>query len=108
MKWLVMCGAILVIVGCSRQQTASTAPTTAATSIDGSRYLLSTEPQGTIDVIKAREEVQDRDDVVVVGRIGGSENPWVDGRAAFSIVDTSLESCLECGSADCPKPWDYC
>ena len=71
-------------------------------------FLLTAEPEGATDVIKVREEAEDQDDVVIVGRIGGSENPWVDGRAAFSIVDSSLKSCLECGSVDCPKPWDYC
>ena len=59
-------------------------------------------------VIKVRQEAKDQTDVVIVGRIGGSENPWVDGRAAFSIVDPSLKSCAEVGLDNCPKPWDYC
>jgi hypothetical protein len=69
---------------------------------------LAVEPDDAVDVIKVREDAEDQDEVVIVGRIGGSENPWVDGRAAFSIVDPSLKSCAECGSHDCPKPWDYC
>ena len=77
-------------------------------AVDGAKFLLATEPNGATDVITVREEAKDQDEVVIVGRIGGSENPWVDGRAAFSIVDPSLKSCLECGSMGCPKPWDYC
>ena len=103
---LAACVALLVVVGCSQENSTTTSPATPAS--DGSKYLLTAEPEGATDVIKLREESQDQDEVVVVGRIGGSENPWIDGRAAFSIVDTSLKSCAECGSDDCPKPWDYC
>jgi hypothetical protein len=76
--------------------------------VDGSKYLLDSEPEGAKGVIRVREEARDQEDVVIVGRIGGSETPWVEGRAAFSIVDPSLKSCAECGADDCPKPWDYC
>ena len=89
------------LVGCSQE-------TQSAPAVDGTKFLLSTEPAGAKDVITAREVARDQDEVVIVGRIGGSENPWVKGRAAFSIVDSSLKSCKECGSHDCPKPWDYC
>ena len=103
---LAACVALLVVVGCSQEN--STTTSSASPAIDGAKYLLAAEPEGATDVIKLREEAQDQDEVVIVGRIGGSENPWIDGRAAFSIVDTSLESCADCGSDDCPKPWDYC
>jgi hypothetical protein len=43
-----------------------------------------------------------------VGRIGGDENPWIDGRAAFSIVDGSLKACSDIPGDKCEKPWDYC
>jgi len=76
--------------------------------VDGSKYLLNSEPDGETGVIKVREEAKDQDDVVIIGRIGGNENPWVDGRAAFLIADPSLKSCAETGCDDCPKPWDYC
>lgn len=47
--------------------------------------------------------------ITVVGRIGGSENPFVAGRAVFTIVDPSLKSCADMGDADhCATPWDYC
>lgn len=102
----------VLFAGCSQEAStpgaSNQANSSPASAVDGSKFLLSAEPDGATDVLKVREEAQDEDDVVIVGRIGGSENPWVDGRAAFSIVDASLESCLECGSADCPKPWDYC
>jgi hypothetical protein len=96
---LVFC---LLLTGCSEPE-----PPTAP-AVDGSKFLLSAEPKDATNVIKAREEFKDQSDVVIIGRIGGSGNPWVDGRAAFSIVDMSLKSCDECGSHNCPKPWDFC
>ena len=97
------------LVGCGREtSTTSTPPSTSASAVDGAKFLLNEEPDGAEDVIKVREAAQDGDDVVIVGRIGGGENPWIEGRAAFSIVDVSLKSCAEVGSDNCPKPWDYC
>ena len=97
---LVSC--LLSLCGCSEEAA------TATTTVDGSKYLLAAEPEGATDVIKLRKEAKNQDEVVIVGRIGGSESPWVAGRAAFSIVDVSLKSCAEIHSDACPKPWDYC
>jgi hypothetical protein len=58
-------------------------------SIDGSKYLLAEEPDGAVGVIAARESVKDGEPVVVVGRIGGAANPWIGGRAAFTLLDAS-------------------
>ena len=76
--------------------------------IDGSKYLLDVEPAEAQDVIGARESVQNDEDVVIVGRIGGSQTPWVEGRAAFSIVDLTLKACSDIPGDECQMPWDYC
>lgn len=103
---------ILPLPGCSKtriEQTVSSQADRAATpNIVGSQFLLSDEPPEAVNVIQALDQAQDQEEILVVGRIGGSAMPWVEGRAAFSIVDLSLKSCAECGSDDCPKPWDYC
>src|SRR5690606_36460413 len=39
---------------------------------------------------------------------GGSRNPWVDGMAAFTLVDRSLPACTDIPGDKCPTPWDYC
>ncbi len=91
--------------GCTQDQTA---PEVSSATSAGSKFLLSAEPQGAEDVIKVRENAGDEEDVVIVGRIGGSENPWIEGRAAFSIVDPSLKACSDIPGDGCPKPWDYC
>jgi hypothetical protein len=72
------------------------------------KYLLTEEPSGAKGVIDARKDARDGDDVVVVGRIGGDVKPWVEGRAAFWIVDGSATSCKEMPGDSCPTPWDYC
>ena len=74
----------------------------------GADYLLSTEPVNPKGVVETREKAQDQEAVVVVGRIGGSQNPWVDGRAAFVIVDLSLQACSDREGDHCLTPWDYC
>ena len=97
---------LFALSGCNQETPPAT--TSPVSSIDGSKYLLKQEPEGGTSVIQVREAAKDQDDVVVVGRIGGSEKPWIEGQAAFTIVDESLKSCNECGSEGCPKPWDYC
>lgn len=73
-----------------------------------SKYLLKEEPTKAAAVIATREKAKDKEDVVVVGRIGGRANPWVKGAAAFSIVDTSLKACSDIPGDKCETPWDYC
>ena len=101
-------------VGCS---SGASAPETAAVtqvaevrhpSPEGEKYRLDAEPAGAQEVIKVRADAADGDEVVVVGRIGGDVNPWIDGRAAFTIVDNSLKACSDIPGDSCPTPWDYC
>ena len=100
---------LLFNVGCG-QNGAPEASSAAATesSIDGSKFVLADEPEGATDVITARAASEDGEEVVLVGRIGGSASPWIDGRAAFSIVDGSLKACSDIPGDKCEKPWDYC
>ena len=105
---VVITGSVLagLLIGCS-QDTKQAKPLSGST-VNRSPFLLSMEPQVATSVIKVRENVSDGDDVVIVGRIGGSENPWIEGRAAFSIVDGSLKACSDIEGDNCPQPWDYC
>ena len=106
---LTVLGCAAVASGCSQDTSTTPATESASTpAVDGSKFLLTEEPAGAADVIKVREEAKDGDEVVLVGRIGGDENPWVDGRAAFTIVDGSLKACSVIPGDQCPKPWDYC
>lgn len=98
--------ACVVVAGCGSSPAGDAA--TSGVSVDGTKYLLTSEPEGGMDVIQVRETAKDKDEVVIVGRIGGSGDPWVKGHAAFSIVDRSLKSCSDIEGDQCPTPWDYC
>jgi hypothetical protein len=103
---------VVAASGCDRSQPASQPSAagggTSSMTAEGAMFLLADEPRGAVDVIKVRETAKDGDEVVIVGRIGGKENPWIDKRAAFSIVDSSLKPCNELPGDTCQTPWDYC
>ena len=104
--WLLLFG---IVVGCSVDK--APAVKKEAPQINSAPYLLAAEPEDGLGVSAARKAVKDQDAVVVIGRIGGSLNPWVDNRVAFQIVDPSLPSCSDCKegeSCSCKTPWDYC
>jgi hypothetical protein len=88
----------LLAAGCERP--GSTAPGDGPGAASG-QYLLAEEPGGAKGVVEVRKAARDGDEVVVVGRIGGSDKPFT-GRASFTIVDPVLEPCEEDG---CGDPW---
>jgi len=107
---ITIAGSILasLLIGCSQEATVPMPSERAMPIVDRSKILLTVDPGAANDVIKVRENSSDGDDVVIVGRIGGSQNPWIEGRAAFSIVDGSLKACSDIEEDNCPTPWDYC
>lgn len=98
--------------GCSQDQinrgNPQALPATQLPPADTAKYRLTAEPAQAADVIAVRKQASDGDDVVILGRIGGSPDPWTKGRAAFSIVDRSLKACSDIPGDSCEKPWDYC
>lgn len=98
----------LAVSGCAEQAAdPSGSPTANTSGVDGADFLLATEPDGAQDVIQVREVSVDADEIVIVGRIGG-DSPWIEDRAAFSIVDNSLRACSDIEGDGCSTPWDYC
>ena len=91
----------MVVVGCQKPA----AKSKEASSEAASEYLLKTEPAGAQEIIAVRANAKNDDEVTLVGRIGGDANPWIEGVAAFSLIDNSPKPCTEDG---CEKPWDYC
>jgi hypothetical protein len=95
--------AVALVAGCGT----SPPPTATSTpSAEGAAYRLATEPAGALGVKEAHADVKDEQAVTLVGRIGGEANPWVEGQAAFVLMDSALKPC----GADegCPTPWDCC
>ena len=99
--------AILLMSGCTDPSAdQASRETTAPPPVDASQYLLTTAPADATAVRASRAVAEDQDSVVITGRIGGSTHPFVEGVAAFTIVDESMPPCPDdCG---CPTPWDYC
>jgi hypothetical protein len=95
---------VAIAVGCSQQPRGPQAPadTTPQVKVDPAQYRLPGEPAETKGVIALRKEAKDGDAVVIVGRVGGSKHPVVNGRAAFTIVDLSLKAC-----DDDPNCYDF-
>ncbi len=93
--WIV----VTSLAGCARSAAEP------ANSKQNNHFLLTAEPEGALDVMDVREQAQDGQSVVVLGRIDGGLKPWIDGRAAFSIMDERVApSCdaTEC-EAGCPQ-----
>lgn len=101
---LVVLFALVGMIGCGGSE--DPAASSAAGPGEGTAFLASSEPAGAVAVGEARKSAKDQQDVVLVGRIGGSEKPFVDGIAAFTIVDPKVPYCHE--DEGCPTPWDYC
>lgn len=92
-------GTLALLVGCADSDVAQNA------NID-SKYVVTTEPADALPVGDARESAENDEQVTVVGLIGGSVEPFVDGLAAFTIVDPKVPYCA--ADEGCPTPWDYC
>ena len=69
---------------------------------------LSAEPADAKPVGEIKKNAAAGQDVVLFGRIGGSRDPFVSGRAMFTLVDRSVPSCTDRHGDGCPTPWDYC
>ena len=106
-KFLTLVGLCLLASGCGSSQVAS-GPESGDSAVAGSssKYVADSEPAGAVPVGEARQSVKDSESVTLVGLIGGSSKPFVDGLAAFTIVDEKVPYCAP--DEGCPTPWDYC
>lgn len=104
------CGAAAVILGACEKGPAPVArggPADASTVLPAGLFL-EAEPAGVVGVLDSKAAVKAGDRVVIRGKIGGSMDPFVGGRAVFTIMDTGVKGCDEMGDDHCPTPWDYC
>lgn len=92
---LAMLVLLVSAIGCARSDPSPSA------SVDP-RYLMSSAPASSIGVLDLKEKGKSGEQVAVTGRIGGGVKPWIEGRAAFLLVDhTAPWPSAECGP-DCP------
>ncbi|EMI53279.1 hypothetical protein [Rhodopirellula sallentina] len=97
---VLIAGMLVFVVGCGAS------PSADRTDEPTSQYLVDAEPSGAVSVGDANASGEDGQPITLVGLIGGSTEPFVDGLAAFTIVDESVPYCAD--EEGCPTPWDYC
>ena len=93
---ILLTAAVLLAVATGCGKVVDSPPTAkASASIDGAQFKLSDEPDGAVGVIAAREGAENGAPLVLVGRVGGTAKPWVEGRAAFTLLDASMSIVAE-------------
>jgi len=106
---LVIC---LIVAACEKKPALPAAPAPAASGSElvlPTGFFLAGTPKEAVEVKDAKPNAKVGDTVTIIGRIGGSREPFVDGRAIFTLVDTRLKACGEGAEEDgCKTPWDYC
>lgn len=123
-KWILAAGAVVlglgVLAGCAgktkteaqgevktgAQAPGSPAPAASTKLPDG--LFVDKAPDGAVDVSKAVSAAKEGETVVVRGRIGGKREPFVEGRAIFTMGDMVLTPCNERPGDECKWPWDFC
>ena len=80
----------------------------AATESLPAELMLKEAPTGAKNVKDVKKEAKEGDEVVLRGRIGGSVEPFIDGRAVVQVADTSMIPCDQKEGDGCKTPWDLC
>lgn len=83
------------------------APAAPASDVPESFYLASAPPSAR-PVGEIVAGAKDGDEVVITGRVGGAKKVFVDGFAAFTLIDAKVLPCGEGSMDECETPWDYC
>jgi hypothetical protein len=95
---------LFLLSGCGGSSTATSSSTAQTPSVAPDPSLvLPQEPAGAKNVAEVREKGKNGEEVVVAGWVGGSLEPIIKGRAAFTMVDLQLPA-PECTT----KPYSYC
>src|SRR5688500_4925441 len=110
---LISAAAILVVVGCRREEEIDATPATTSPSAAGvaplpAGLLVTEAPANAQDVTAVRKDAKDGDAVVIRGKIGGREEPIAKNRAIMTILDPSVTTCDTMPGDACKTPWDAC
>lgn len=101
-----------LFMGCDKQQPASNSngevSLTPSPSGLPAGLFVSAQPANAVTVEEMKSKAKTGDSVVVRGRVGGSAEPFVEGRAVFTLVGSGLKACSDNADDKCSTPWDYC
>ncbi|QOJ17609.1 MAG: hypothetical protein HRU76_08440 [Phycisphaeraceae bacterium] len=97
------------VTGCGSNGGGEGAPVNgaAAATLPDSLFLPAA-PESAPGVADAKTGAAAGQPITLRGRIGGSRTPFVDGRAAFTIVGAGPAACSDTPGDECRTPWDYC
>lgn len=104
----------LAVAGCDKPKpqatgTPGTTPKpTATAAILPTNFFLAAEPAGAKPVDEVKKAAKAGEPIVIRGRVGGSHDPFVSGRAVFTIMSPSVPACSDNPDDHCKTPWDYC
>jgi hypothetical protein len=102
-------GAAVFNAGCDDKPAAQSSPQPAAAAEALPAGLIVTQaPAGAKGVAEVRQSAAEGEEVVLHGRIAGSESPFTEGRAQFQLIDSKIKNCKEMEGDSCPTPWDMC
>ena len=111
MRCLILTVPVLFALAACEQSAPPPAPTpaapVAAVSIPDSLFLASA-PADAKPLEEVKAAAKPGDTVVLRGLVGGSGNPFVDGRAMVTLVGAGLPACGDNPEDACKTPWDYC
>ena len=96
----------LLVAGCGEAESPTTTTTTETTT--PTVWKLDAMPRGAVDVVQAKADAKEGDQIAVVGRIGGRSEPITAESGLFVIMDPAIPSCADNPDDKCAKPWDYC
>ena len=108
---VMMGSTLLVLAGCessSEKKTSGEQVSSHPSAALPAGLILTAAPADAQNVIEAKKKAKTGDDIVVRGKIGGQVKPFVEGRAVFQLVDSSLPTCNMTPGDTCETPWDYC
>ena len=99
----------IALTGCGGDgsTTTATSPTPEKTAA-AQALLLPEAPATPIPIGQARREASPGQEIVVVGKIGGTLDPIADRYASFVIADEDVYFCDEMPDDPCDTPWDAC
>jgi len=83
-------------------------PGAAAAAIPDALYLAARPEGAAASLLELKGKSKVGDSVLFEARVGGREDPFVEGRAIFVVADSALQSCDAIEGDGCKTPWDYC
>jgi hypothetical protein len=99
--------AVSQFAGCSKSPSATEKPSGPHAQLATSMFLAAA-PADSKEVGVAKRDAAEGRTVLLHGRIGGRKDPFVSGRAIFTLADMSLPLCSDNPEDGCETPWDYC